>query len=361
MKHYEERLENDLARAHAAVDDLAMAVLEALRSAMRAVLEGNQEIAYETIIGDHPINRYSRKIDRLCHAFIARHLPGAGHLRLMSSIIRTNVALERIGDYAVTISRESVQMSEPPPARVAKQRQSLSDRALQLLEDSITAFRVGNADTARELKSIPSDLKSDMDQIYGSLIDKAKKRRPQETVAEFVIFSLIKRVSDQARNICDQTVFSAAGEIKSTRHFTILFVDRTNACLSLMAEAIGNKRYEESATFMSAGSEPADEVNPDLARFLDDRGIAADEAAPRAFETLKDQLQSVDIVIRVGDMSGELLKQLPFHTSAFHWEASEPGEADSDEQRMKTLEENYRFLSINIEDLIDTLVGDDAN
>ena len=361
MKHYEERLENDLARVRAAVDNLAMAVLEALRSAMRAVLEGNHEIAHETIIGDHPINRYSREIDRLCHAFIARHLPGAGHLRLMSSIIRTNVALERIGDYAVTISRESVQMSEPPPARVAKQMQSLSSRALQLLEDSVAAFRAGDADAARALKSSPSQLKSDMDDIYESLIEKTKKRRLQETVAEFVIFSLIKRVSDQARNICDQTVFSVAGEIKSTRRFRILFVDRTNACLSRMAEAIGNKRYGESATFMSAGNEPADEVNPDLIRFLDDLGIAADEAPPRAVETVQDQLQSIDIFIRVGDMSAELSEQQPFHTSVFYWEVAEPREADGDEQRMKALEESYRFLSINIEDLMDTLVGDSTN
>ena len=135
MSHYEERLDNDLARLRGAIDDLAAAVLVALRNAMRAVLEGNDELAHQTVIGDHPINRNSREIDRLCNAFIARHLPGAGHLRLMSSIIRTNVALERLGDYAVTISRESLQLSEPPPARVAKQMQALSDKALKVLED----------------------------------------------------------------------------------------------------------------------------------------------------------------------------------------------------------------------------------
>ena len=57
----------------------------------------DNELAYLTVLGDNPINRNSRKLDSLCHAFIARHLPSAGHLRLMSSIVRVNVALERIG------------------------------------------------------------------------------------------------------------------------------------------------------------------------------------------------------------------------------------------------------------------------
>ena len=361
MSHYEERLENDLARVRDAVDDLATDVLQALRRSMRAVLEGNDEIAHETVIGDHPINRDSREIDRLCHAFIARHLPGAGHLRLMSSIIRANVALERLGDYAVTISRESLQLSEPPPARVMKQMQSLADRALQLLEDSVAAFRDGNADAARALMSIPGQLESGMDDIYEDLIDKAKKRRLGETVSEFVIFSLLKRVSDQAKNICDQTVFSASGEIKPTKIFQILFVDRSNACLSQMAAAIGRKRHGDGATFLSAGSEPADEVDPALLSFLEERGMDIDGEAPQDVANLDDRMQSIDIIVRVGEMEGEVLEHLPFHTSAFRWETVEAGKDDDAAQKTKILEDNFRFLSLKIDDLMQILIGGDAD
>ena len=361
MSHYEERLENDLARVRDAVDSLATAVLAALRSALRAVLDGDDEIAHETVIGDHPINRDSREIDRLCHAFIARHLPGAGHLRLMSSIIRANVALERVGDYAVTISRESLQMSEPPPTRVAKQMQSLGDQAIQLLENSVAAFTEGNADAARALMSIPAQLESGMDDIYESLIDKAKKRRLRETVSEFVILSLLKRVSDQAKNICDQTVFSASGEIKPTKHFTILFVDKTNDNLSRMAEAIGTKRYGDDATFVSAGSEPADAIDPALISFLDDRGIALGDEPPRDLATLEDRMQSIDIIIRVGKMDGEVMENLPFHTSAFRWKTTEPKKKAGDDQKAEVLKDNFRFLSLKIEDLMQTLIGADAD
>ena len=105
-------------------------------------------------------------------------------------------------------------------------------------------------------------------------------------------------MSDQAKNICDQTVFSASGEIKPTKHFNILFVDRANDCVSRMAEAIGNKRYGDGATFMSAGSEPAEKIHPALIDFLDDRGIAIDAQAPRAIENLEDRIlpQPADVL-----------------------------------------------------------------
>ncbi len=361
MSHYEERLENDLAKVRASIDDLSALVLEALRNAVRAVLESNKELAHQTVIGDHPINRDSRDIDRLCHAFIARHLPSAGHLRLMSSVIRTNVALERIGDYAVTISREALLLSEPPPDRVAQQMQTLADRSLQVLEDSVAAFRDGNAEAARTLMTIPAQLESGMDDIYERLIDKAKKRQMRETVAEFVILSLLKRVADQAKNICDQTVFSAAGEIKEAKHFQILFVDRKNDGLSRMAEAIGAKRFSEYASFTSAGSDPADEVDPQLIAFLDQHGVEVDPSAPRGTGELQDRMQLFDIIIRVGKMDGKVLEHLPFHTSAFRWETTEVDDDADEQEKKKVLEDNYRFLSLQIEDLMQVIAGTDAD
>jgi len=121
MSHYEERLANDLDRINSGVRNLAALVERGLKDSMHALLDGDAQLANFTVLRDNRINRASREIDRLCHAFIARHLPGAGHLRLISAVIRLNVALERIGDYAVTISRESLQLSSPPSGRLARE------------------------------------------------------------------------------------------------------------------------------------------------------------------------------------------------------------------------------------------------
>ncbi len=109
MSHFEQRLEADLEAIRDWVWALGSDVEQALRHAKQALLLRDEDLAYATVLGDGPINRKSRACDRMCHAFIARHLPGAGHLREIAATIRVNVALERIGDYAVTIIFNFVQ------------------------------------------------------------------------------------------------------------------------------------------------------------------------------------------------------------------------------------------------------------
>ena len=117
MSHLEERMETDLNAIRDWVWKIGDDVEHALREAKKTLVLRDPEAAFGTILGDHPINRASRRCDRLCHRFIARYLPGAGALREMASTIRINVILERIGDYAVTISREALQLKGPLPDR----------------------------------------------------------------------------------------------------------------------------------------------------------------------------------------------------------------------------------------------------
>jgi phosphate transport system protein len=113
MSHLEERMETDLNYIRSWLWKIGDDVEAALRNAKKALILGDSKLAYEVVLGDHPINRDSRQCDRLCHTFIARYLPGAGALREMASTIRVNVILERIGDYAVTICREGLQLDNP--------------------------------------------------------------------------------------------------------------------------------------------------------------------------------------------------------------------------------------------------------
>ena len=126
MSHLEERMETDLNFIRDWLWKLGEEVEQALRSSKKVLMLRDPKMAYDIILGDHPINRDSRECDRLCHTFIARYLPGAGALREMASTIRINVVLERIGDYAVTICRDALQLTEPLPPRFAAHIDSLA-------------------------------------------------------------------------------------------------------------------------------------------------------------------------------------------------------------------------------------------
>ena len=119
MKHYEKRLEQDEKNIRLRTAAVAGLVRDALKNAVHALLTGNRKLANLTVLGDGEINREVRAIDHDCHRFIVRHLPSAGHLRQMSATIRAVIALERIGDYAVNISRVAARLSAPPSRQLA--------------------------------------------------------------------------------------------------------------------------------------------------------------------------------------------------------------------------------------------------
>ena len=159
MSHLEERMEADLNYIRDWLWKVGEDVESALRNAKKTLILRDSEMAYDIILGDHPINRDSRQCDRLCHTFIARYLPGAGALREMASTIRINVILERVGDYAVTICREAVQLNKPMPEKFSSRIDTIADDAIEIMAGARSAFREGNAERAIALMGPQSEWK----------------------------------------------------------------------------------------------------------------------------------------------------------------------------------------------------------
>ena len=106
--HYEERMQSDLDEIRDKVELLAKLIESQVGDAVHSLLENDRSLANDVVLGDRRVNRKIRDIDHMCHAFIVRHAPSAGHLRYVSAVLRLDVALERIGDYASTIGPETV-------------------------------------------------------------------------------------------------------------------------------------------------------------------------------------------------------------------------------------------------------------
>ena len=143
MSFYDERLANDKAKIRERVVAIGRRVEQRIGEAVEALVAHDVDRCYAIVLGDLPINREIRAIDRACHAFVARHLPSAGHLRFVSSVLQMNVALERVGDYAVTIAREGVQLRANVQPELVKELQELSSKAREAMRQAVTAFAGG--------------------------------------------------------------------------------------------------------------------------------------------------------------------------------------------------------------------------
>jgi len=347
MSHLEERMEADLNAIRDWVWKIGDDVENALREAKKTLVLRDPQLAYDIILGDHPINRASRRCDRMCHRFIARYLPGAGALREMASTIRINVILERIGDYAVTICRESLQLDKPLPEKFEQRIDDATDTAIEILHDSRKAFRDGNAERAIALMQAAKRLDGRMDSFYDDLFEKDPDLNRANRMVIFGILAMLKRVGDQSKNICDQTVFAVRGIDKLPKVYKILFLDRAGSHLAQLATAIGRHNYPHTVEFTAAvpgaGQSPGDA----LREFLAATGLPEDDLETEPLEALEHDFGNFELIIALNGSYSEYIEKVPFHTSALNW-AMPPGD---------DFTAQYRDLRERIGDLVELLAG----
>ena len=350
MSHFEERMEADLQIIRDKVWKIGEDVEAALYSAKKVMILRESELAYKTVLGDHPINREARECDRLCHTFIARHLPGAGPLREMAATSRVSVALERIGDYAVTICREALQVNSPISEQLSDYIDSNFDESIAILQDARKAFRDGNADMAIALMKVAKRVQGKMDGVYGTLFAEDDRMDGATMMAIFVVFNMLKRVADQAKNICDQTVYTVKGIAKIPKTYRILFLDQPGSGLGQLAAAIGRKNFADSGDFVVATPGSSDTVSVTLKDFLVERGLPDEGLVTERLEVIKHDLDDFFVIVGLNGNVKDYIDKVPFHTSALNWQL--PGGSDSTE--------NYRALSEELHQLMTLLAGDDA-
>jgi phosphate transport system protein len=358
MAHLEARLESDLTQIRNEIANQAKQVQYAVDRAIHALQTGDRKLAYTTVLNDNPINRKMREIDRLCHRFIALHLPSAGHLRLISSSIRTNIALERIGDYAVTLCREAVRLTTPPSGPMLDTVELISGESKMILEQACNAFNGGDAQAAKTIMQQAAKLEQGLEPIYKRMLEAPASNSVRDQLALFIILNQLKRVADQAKNICEDTVFAVTGDTKSPKVYNILFLDETNSLLGKMAQAIGKMNYPHSANYKSAGKTPAKSVSQGLIDFLKSRGATCEDAKTHAISDITfDELVTEHVIVSLDKPVTAYLNEIPFHTSVLEWEIG-PVPADDDLVAIETL---YRELAVKISDLLILLRGQGAS
>ena len=363
MAIYEERLYRDLTQIREGVLAVGEKVLTAYKNSVHALLTRNHTLAKHIILGDELINIALHKIDERCHKFIAIHLPSGGHLRTISSIIRLNIELERIGDYAVTISRESIQFDTPIPKELADEIERVADISNRALQMAMDAFRQNNADMASTTKRMAKSVETVFEGILDRLVATCKTQPDavEDMFRLMHVFTKLIRVADQASNICAEILFAVAGTQRPPRAYSIWFIDERNA-LSKMAEVIGRKLYPKSAEYASFSSVPVKNHEQGLVDFLAQKGANIQQDRPKMFDLSVQELQNLSenhIMISLRGSINEhvpifkTLGRIPYQIVTLEWDIPPL-------QQEQEYEERYREIASKLSELIHIFKGEEA-
>lgn len=351
MSLYEARLQADIDAIRGRVDRLALDVKAAVSATVDALFSGDRVASYQVVLDDKPINRESRAIDALCHSFVARHHPAAGHLRLVSSVLRLDVELERIGDYAVNVALSSVRLSTPPKGPVEEGLRDLAGRSQAMLGDALDAWTSGNAEKARTTRHVAYEIEAVHEQLEQSIAAQRAELAPADLMALVDIAHNLERVAAQSKNICEETVFAVTGQTKPPKVYKLLFVDEANSCHSQLAEAFSRKAFPTSGDYASAGRAPAAQLDAGMLELGAQVGLDFGGAMPRNLVEELGGLRRYQVVINLGTAeTSAALGPLPYKTVLLHWPVS-PGE----------LADQFREISASVRQLMETLRGEDAD
>jgi phosphate transport system protein len=198
---------------------LALAHLaeQAIHQAVLAFIGRDEEAARQVIVGDKAINDLEEAIDGECVRLIALYQPVAADLRQIMAADHIVAELERIGDLAVNIGEETLELSRPGARDFHPDLKRMADMVLAMLRQSLTAYLEANSGLARQVCKADNEVDDLNRRILTDLLEAMVE---DEVIgfgqAQISVARHLERVGDHATNIAEQVVYTVEGE--SVRH-----------------------------------------------------------------------------------------------------------------------------------------------
>ena len=168
------------------------------------------------------------------------------------------------------------------------------------------------------------------------------------------------RVADQAKNICEDTLFAVAGETKEPKTYRVQFVDAGDDGFTQLALAYARKAYGDSCEFTSAGWQPREEIEPRCRLFMERRGLPVEGLAPASLETSREALAKYHVVVSFGGDPRPHVERLPFQTVFLEWDLGPTVEGFDQERALARCGEAFDDLKGRLRELVSTLRGPEA-
>ncbi len=359
--HLEASLQRDIDRIRDKVTDMAVLGENALEDCLRALVERNRQLAYAVILRDQYIDELEKEIDRLCLEFLVRQQPVAGPLRFAYSTIKINLELERVGDYAESIARQTLKLVDLNAQVPTDRFTEIANLSIVMLRDAARAFVDQNAQLAKETiqtEEAVDALKSRLNRDLVSLFRESKL--PFEALNPLIMISRrFERVSDQARNICMEVLYMCSGEYAKhpgAEVFRVLFVDEHNACRSQMAEAVANSLNQPKFIFASAGLEPR-AIDPMTVSFMKGKGLDVSRMVPKAIHQVPN-LDHYQVIVVLAPEAKRAFPQRPRKGVFLDWSLKDPSTFQAPPaEKQAAYEATWQFIRDHIKDLTEAILG----
>lgn len=195
---------------------------EMVRLSVKALVEKKIEYTERVINELEPqVNELEIEIDDKVVKALALYSPEAKDLRTLVTISKMVIDLERVGDLAVNIAEFGRDLIPQPDVKPYIDLPRMAEIAIQMLDDSITAFISQDAELGREICKRDDIIDSLNDQIIRELITfmLSDPRTINRSILIIRISENLERIADQATNIGEYVVYIVESKVIKHKHF----------------------------------------------------------------------------------------------------------------------------------------------
>lgn len=193
-------------------------VEERVHGAVDALMERRLDKAEQIAASDREVNELHIEIDDRALKLLALQQPMATDLRLITSAMKINADLERIGDQAVNIAQNVIQLLPHPPVKPQIDIARMAELAQQMTHDSLDAFVRKDVELARAVLKRDDQVDALKDQVFRVLLTymMADPGTIERCLALILISRNLERIADHATNVAEDVVFLV--EARDIRH-----------------------------------------------------------------------------------------------------------------------------------------------
>lgn len=208
--HFQEQLHE----MYQEVLQMGTLVEEALQKALTAIITQDTALGEAVKAGDKDIDDLQFSLDRRCTEMIATEQPVATDLREILVAMKISSDLERIGDHARHLVRVMDKFTDEVFRETIPEFQTMTERGIEMVHDSITAYVNHDATLAREVAKRDDEIDRLHRELYRDLVDRIANNPDRVETGTALVFlnRFLERLGDHVTNMCEWIVYAKTGE-----------------------------------------------------------------------------------------------------------------------------------------------------
>lgn len=182
--------------------------------AVQSLKDRDAQMAQKVIDMDKEIDAIDHNIEENCMRLLALQQPMARDLRLIISVLKMSIDLERMGDLSLEIAVITKMTANVPHIKPLIDIPRMAEVCQQMLETTMTAFENKDIELAKSAAKRDDEVDNLFDQIRRELISYMIEDPKKITGAQHLTFvaRYLERIGDHITNLCESVVFMVSGE-----------------------------------------------------------------------------------------------------------------------------------------------------